>query len=104
MVTSAVDEVEIVEDVVTLRPLFEETLAAPNCSKLELDFGSGGMDVFEKPCFFFFNFYFVLFFLLKFDLCVNLGVSKIWTTGIQNLCVLFLFRLGFCDPSVRSML
>ena len=53
MVTSAVDEVEIVEDVVTLRPLFEETLAAPNCSKLELDFGSGGMDVFEKPRFFF---------------------------------------------------
>lgn len=42
-----------------------------------------------------FFFYFLLFFLLNFDLCVNLGVSKIWTTGIQNLCVLFLFRLGF---------
>ena len=48
MVTSAVDEVEVVEDVVTLRPLFEETLAAPNCGKLELDFGSGGIDVFGK--------------------------------------------------------
>lgn len=60
MVTSAVDEVEIVEDVVTLRPLFEETLAAPNCSKLELDFGSGGMDVFEKP-WFFLSLFFVIF-------------------------------------------
>lgn len=61
MVTSAVDEVEIVEDVVTLRPLFEETLAAPNCSKLELDFGSGGMDVFEKPWFFFWSLFCVIF-------------------------------------------
>lgn len=93
MVTSAVDEVEIVEDVVTLRPLFEETLAAPNCSKLELDFGSGGMDVFEKPCFFFSIFCYFFFWT---STCVLILVFQRFGQQASKICVsFFCFDWGF---------
>lgn len=97
MVTSAVDEVEIVEDVVTLRPLFEETLAAPNCSKLELDFGSGGMDVFEKPCFFFLISILCYFFFWN-STCVLILVFQRFGQQASKICVSF-----FCFDWVSAI-